>query len=173
MRFLHGRYSNNALEFADLRAYIIHVTERELMTNTLAQHLAALNAEKLAWVAEDPDNRWTGLWVEDLAHWTEMGITTVAEFKRYENETLFWDMYKEVTGCRPRHVNLKDMSDEELEREIDLLGRMMENEIKREEEWQRQEEEYRLEEEAKRAAWLAEQPEKIDYVAANYQEGWL
>jgi hypothetical protein len=50
---------------------------------------------------------------------------------------------------------------------------MMENEIKREEEWQRQEEEYRLEEEAKRAAWLAEQPEKIDYVAANYQEGWL
>jgi hypothetical protein len=143
------------------------------MTNTLAQHLAALNAEKMAWVAEDPDNRWTGLYVEELDFWAEMGVTTVAEFKRHENETLFWDMYKEVTGCRPRHVNLKDMSDEELEREIDLLGRMMENEIKREEEWQRQEEEYRLEEEAKRAAWLAEQPEKIDYVACRYQEGWL
>jgi hypothetical protein len=82
-------------------------------------------------------------------------------------------MYKDVTGFRPRHVNLKDMSDEELEREIDLLGRMMEDEIKREEEWQRQEEEYRLEEEAKRAAWLAEQPEVIDYVACRYQEGWL
>ena len=80
---------------------------------TLAQHLANLNAEKLAWVAEDPDNRWTGLWVEDLAHWHEMGVYTVAQFKRYDNETMFWEMYKEVFGCRPRHVNLKDMSDEE------------------------------------------------------------
>jgi len=140
---------------------------------SLASHLAALNAEKLAWVAEDPANRWTGLWVEDLSHWAEMGIHSVAQFKRYENETLFWDMYKEVTGCRPRHINLKDMSDEVLEKEINLLGRMMEDEIRREEEWQRQEEEYRLEQEAEKAAWLAEQPEAIDYVACKHQEGWL
>jgi hypothetical protein len=140
---------------------------------SLASHLAALNAEKLAWVAEDPANRWTGLWVEDLSHWAEMGIHTVAQFKRYENETFFWDMYKEVTGCRPRHINLKDMSDEELEKEINLLGRMMEDEIRREEEWLRQEEEYRLEQEAEKAAWLAEQPEAIDYVACKHQEGWL
>ena len=140
---------------------------------SLASHLAALNAEKLAWVAEDPANRWTGLWVEDLSHWAEMGIHTVAQFKRYENETFFWDMYKEVTGCRPRHINLQDMSDEELEKEINLLGRMMEDEIRREEEWQRQEEEYRLEQEAEHQAWLAEQPEPIDYVACHHQDGWL
>jgi len=106
---------------------------------TLAEHLAALNAEKLAWIAEDPDNRWTGLYVEELDFWAEMGVHTVAEFKRHENESLFWDMYKDATGCRPRHVNLKDMSDEELEREIDLLGRMIEDEIKREEEWEAEE----------------------------------
>lgn len=140
---------------------------------TLAEHLAALNAEKLAWVAEDPDNRWTGLWVEDLSHWAEYGVYTVAQFKRYENETLFWEMYKDATGVRPRHVNLKDMTDEELEKEIDLLGRMIEDEIKREEEWLKEEEAYRLEQEAEKAAWLAEQPEKIDYVACKYQAGWL
>ena len=140
---------------------------------TLAEHLAALNAEKLAWVAEDPDNRWTGLWVDDLAHWHEMGIFTVAQFKRYENETLFWEMYKDATGVRPRHVNLKDMSDEELEREINLLGRMIEDEIKREEEWLKEEEAFRLEQDAEREAWLREQPEKIDYVACKYQAGWL
>ncbi len=106
---------------------------------TLAEHLAALNAEKLAWIAEDPDNRWTGLYVEELDFWAEMGVTTVAQFKRYENESFFWEMYKDVTGCRPRHINLKDMSDEELEHEIDLLSRMMEDEIKREEEWRAQE----------------------------------
>jgi len=140
---------------------------------TLAEHLAALNAEKLAWIAEDPDNRWTGLYMEDLAHWAEIGVLTVRDFKRYELESTIWELYKDVTGCRPRHMNFSDMSYEELERECDLLYRMLEDEIKREEEWQRQEEEYRLEQEAERAAWLAEQPEPIDYVAHNYQEGWL
>lgn len=143
------------------------------MTITLAQHLANLNAEKLAWIAEDPDNRWTGLWVEDLAHWHEMGVFTVAQFKRYDNETMFWETYKEVFGVRPRHINLKDMADEELEKELDLLGRMMEDEIKRQEEWDREEEAFRLEQDAEREAWLREQPEAIDYVACHFQEGWL
>jgi hypothetical protein len=140
---------------------------------TLAEHLAALNAEKLAWIAEDPDNRWTGLYVEELDFWAEMGVTTVAEFKRHENETLFWEMYKEVVGFRPRHIDVKSMSDAELEDYLDYLGKQMAAQIAADAEWQKQEEEYRLEEEAKRAAWLAEQPEKIDYVACHYQEGWL
>ena len=143
------------------------------MTNTLAEHLAALNAEKLAWIAEDPDNRWTGLYVEELDHWAEMGIFTVAQFKRYENETLFWEMYKDVTGIRPRHINLKDMSDEELEREIDLLGRMMEDEIKREEEWRTEEMAYIQEVAEEENIKRDEMPEAIDYVACRYQEGWL
>jgi hypothetical protein len=140
---------------------------------TLAEHLAALNAEKLAWIAEDPNNRWTGLYVEELDFWAEMGVTTVAEFKRHENETLFWEMYKEVVGFRPRHIDVKSMSDAELEDYLDYLGKQMEAQIAADAEWQRQEEEYRLEEDAKRAAWLAEQPETIDYVACRYQEGWL
>jgi hypothetical protein len=140
---------------------------------TLAEHLAALNAEKLAWIAEDPDNRWTGLYVEELDFWAEMGVTTVAEFKRHENETLFWEMYKEVVGFRPRHIDVKSMSDAELEDYLDYLGKQMAAQIAADAEWQRQEEEYRLEEEASRAAWLAEQPETIDYVACRYQEGWL
>ena len=143
------------------------------MTNTLAEHLAALNAEKRAWVAEDPDNRWTGLYVEELDHWAEVGVTTVAQFKRYENESLFWEMYKDVTGIRPRHINLKDMSDGELEREIDLLGRMMEDEIKREEEWRAEEMAYIQEVAEEENAKRDEEPLAIDYVAANYQEGWL
>lgn len=140
---------------------------------TLAEHLAALNAKTLAWIAEDPTNRWAGLYTEDLAHWHEMDIFTVAQFKRYENETLFWEMYKDVTGCRPRHVNLKDMSDEELEREIDLLGRMMENEIKREEEWEAEMISYAQEDAEEENVKRDEAPLPIDYVACHYQEGWL
>lgn len=142
------------------------------MTITLAQHLKNLNAEKQAWMDAGPD-RWTGFWVEDLAHWAEMGVTTVAEFKRYDNETLFWDMYKEVTGCRPRHVNLKDMSDEELEKEINLLGRMMEDEIKREEEWAAEEMAYAQEDAEIENKQRDEEPLPIDYIACHHQEGWL
>jgi hypothetical protein len=142
-------------------------------TMTLAEHLAALNAEKLAWIAEDPDNRWTGLYVEELDFWAEMGVTTVAQFKRHENETFFWEMYKDVTGCRPRHINLKDMSDEELEHEISLLSRMMEDEIKREEEWRAQEMIYIQEDAEEENIKRDEAPLPIDYVAHNYQDGWL
>jgi len=140
---------------------------------TLAQHLADLNAKTRAWVAEDPNNRWAGLYVEELDFWAEQGIFTVAQFKRHENETLFWEMYKDATGIRPRHVNLKLMSDEELEMEIDLLGRMIEDEIKREEEWCAQEMAYLQEEAEEENARRDREPLPIDYVAANYQEGWL
>lgn len=140
---------------------------------TLAEHLAAKNAETLAWIAEDPSNRWAGLIVEDLAHWAEMGIHTVEEYKRYDLETLVWDMYKDATGIRPRHLDLKSMSLQELEDLANYCGRQIEAQIEADAEWERQEEEYRLQDEAERAAWLAEQPEPIDYVACRYQEGWL
>lgn len=140
---------------------------------TLQQHLKNLNAEKLAWIAEDPDNRWTGLYVEELDFWAEYGVTTVAEFQRHENESCFWDMYKEVFGVRPRHVNLKDMSDAELEKELDLLGRMMEDEVRRQEEWEAEEMAYCQEQAEEENILRDELPEDIDYVACHYQEGWL
>lgn len=142
------------------------------MELTLAQHLANLNAEKLAWMAAGPD-RWTGLYTEDLAHWAEYGVYTVAQFKRYENESSFWEMYKEVFGVRPRHVNLKDMSDAELEQELNLLGRMMEDEIRREEEWEADIMAFSQEDAEEENRQRDEMPQAIDYVAANYQDGWL
>jgi hypothetical protein len=140
---------------------------------TLAEHLAALNAKTLAWIAEDPDNRWAGLLTEDLTHWAEMGIHTVADFERYELETLVWDMYKDATGIRPRHLNLKSMSLEELQDLVNYCGRQIEAQIEADARWEAEEEAYRIEQEAVRAAWLAEQPEPIDYLACHYQDGWL
>jgi hypothetical protein len=140
---------------------------------TLAAHLAALNAKTLAWIAEDPANRWAGLLTEDLTHWAEMGIHTVADFERYELETLVWDMYKDATGIRPRHLNLKSMSLEELQDLVNYCGRQIEAQIEADARWEAEEEAYRIEQEAVRAAWLAEQPEPIDYLACHYQDGWL
>jgi len=140
---------------------------------TLAEHLAALNAKTLAWIAEDPDNRWAGLIVEDLAHWAEMGIHTVEQYKRYDLETLVWDMYKDAVGIRPRHLDFKSMSDAELETLANYLGKQIEAQIEADEEWDRQEMEYAYQDALEEDMERAEQPEKIDYVACRYQEGWL
>jgi hypothetical protein len=143
------------------------------MQMTLAELLAAKNAATLAWIAEDPDNRWAGLLVEDLSFWAEMGVHTVEDYERHNLETLIWDMYKDVTGSRPRHMDLKSMSLEELRKEADYLGGCVEEAIRADEEWDRLEEEYRIQQEAEHEAWLAEQPEPIDYVACRHQDGWL
>ena len=140
---------------------------------TLAEFLAAKNAQTLAWIAEDPDNRWAGLLTEDLTHWAEMGVHTVEDFKRYDLISLIWDMYKDVTGIRPRHMDFESMSMEDLEKEANWLGSQIEASIRADEDWLAQEEAWEAEREAEEAAARAELPEPIDYVAANYQEGWL
>jgi len=89
---------------------------------TLLEKLQELNAEKRAWVAEDPDNRWTGMYTEDLEHWAEMGVVTVEDFERYELETFIWDAFKDAYGCRPRHMDFKSMTLEELETEADRIS---------------------------------------------------
>ena len=43
----------------------------------LIKEIKSRNIKTKAWVAEDPKNRWAGLYVEDEAHWVERGITTL------------------------------------------------------------------------------------------------
>jgi len=140
---------------------------------TLAAHIAALNAEKLAWIAEDPDNRWTGLYVEDLAHWAEIGVLTVLDFQRYELQSLVWEMYKDVTGIRPRHMDFDSMSLEDLQREVDYLDRQMQASIAYDEECEYLSMVYAQEDAEQENVARDEAPLPIDYVACHHQDGWL
>lgn len=140
---------------------------------SLAQYLADRNAATLAWVAEDPANRWAGTYTEDLAHWAEIGVLTVRDLLRYEMECQYSDLHKEAYGFRPRGVNFSDWTYEELCEETDRLWRHAEQEAAYEAEYQARQAEIDAEQELERLKWLVEQPEKIDYVAANYQDGWL
>lgn len=140
---------------------------------TLAAHIAALNAEKLAWIAEDPDNRWTGLYVEDLAHWAEIGVLTVLDFQRYELQSLVWEMYKDVTGIRPRHMDFDSMSLEDLQREVDYLDRQMQASIAYDEECEYLSMAYAQEDAEQENIARDEAPLPIDYVACHHQDGWL
>lgn len=143
------------------------------MDMELAQYLRSINAKTEAWVAEDPDNRWAGMVTEDLSHWAEMGIHTVAQYKRYDLETLVWDMYKDAYGFRPRHIDFKSMTDEELQKEADYLGRAIERQIEEDKEWEAEMMECAYQDAVEEDEARAERPETIDYVACKYQEGWL
>lgn len=88
---------------------------------TLAEYLAEKNAKAAAWVAEDPENRWSSGYITDLEHWAEYGITTVEEFVRQELIGDIWDIYKSINGIRPRWINFNEMSDAELRKMRDSL----------------------------------------------------
>jgi len=141
------------------------------MIKPLDQYLRERNAATEAWVAEAP-GRWAGLYTEDLAHWAEIGVLTVRDLWRYEMETQYSDLHKDACGFRPR-VDLSKWSYDELVEETDRLFRYMESQAEHEAQWEAEMEEMRKHDEAEHAAWLAEQPEPIDYVACHYQEGWL
>lgn len=143
------------------------------MMKSLAEYLAERNAATRAWVAEDPDNRWAGMYTEDLAHWAEIGVLTILDLWRYEMETQYSDLHKDAYGFRPRGVNFSEWSYDELVAETESLMDYMDSQAAYEAEYLARQAEIDAEQERERLAWLAEQPEKIDYVAANYQEGWL
>ena len=174
MRSAHSRHAFAALDNLIDRHYLITVTtEKASMEKTLAQYLRERNAATEAWVAEDPNNRWAGLYTEDLAHWAEIGVLTMRDFLRYEMETQYSDLHKDAYGFRPRGVNLSEWSYEELAEETDRLCRYMESQAEWEAEREALEMAYLQDEAEKENAARDEMPLPIDYVAANYQEGWL
>lgn len=86
----------------------------------LQQHIRAKNAE---WVAEceAAGAEWYSTITDDMEYWAELGITTVAQYERSRLESSIWDLYKDVNGVRPRHMDFASMSDAELEAEYDSL----------------------------------------------------
>ena len=89
----------------------------------LMAHIKAENIKTKAWVAEDPKNRWAGLYPEDEAHWVERGITTLEALERDELECYIYDAHKTAFGVKGRHYNFKAMSLQELKDEADYISR--------------------------------------------------
>ncbi len=81
----------------------------------LLTHIQNLNNEKRAWVAEDPENRWAGMLVEDLEFWNKDGIHTAEQFDRYMKIECYINVYKDEHGIKPRWVDWDSVSNEELD----------------------------------------------------------
>jgi len=85
------------------------------MSQSLIQHIEALNANTKAWVAEDPANRGASLYPTDAAYWQSQGIETVEQFTRQGLIDDIWDGYKDAYGIRPRHIDFTSKSTAELQ----------------------------------------------------------
>jgi len=95
----------------------------------LMAHIKAENAKTQAWVAEDPKNRWAGLYPEDEAHWVERGITTVEALERDNLATYIYEGHKDAFGVKGRHYDFEAMSTEELRAEADYISRSVKEQM--------------------------------------------
>jgi len=84
----------------------------------LIAHVDALNAKKEAWVAEDPDNRWAGLYVNDIDYFQDIGVSTPAEFDRFMDEETLYRSFRDIYNYRPSMDWIRNLSDEELHNEF-------------------------------------------------------
>jgi hypothetical protein len=95
----------------------------------LMAHIKAENLKTQAWVAEDPKNRWAGLYPEDEAHWVERGITTLEALERDELATYIYEGHKDAFGVKGRHYNFEAMSLQELKDEADYISRSVKEQM--------------------------------------------
>ena len=100
----------------------------------LIKEIKARNVKTKAWVAEDPANRWAGLYPEDEAHWIERGVTTLEALERSELEEYIYDAHKTAFGVKGRHYDFAAMSLQELKDEADYISKACDEAMKLEKE---------------------------------------
>ena len=103
---------------------------------TLLEHIKQINAESKKWMDENPGS-WAGMVPEDIKFWNDQGIFTVEDYERDSLITSVYEMHKEAYGVKGRHYNFKQMSNKDLEKELEHLCEV----AKREREIEQREEE--------------------------------
>lgn len=99
---------------------------------TLLEHIKEINAKSKAWM-EAEEGRWAGMVTEDLDHWASYGITTVAQYERWNLETLVYECHKDAFGVKGRHYDFDSMTNEELEKELEFLSGVAKERMEEEE----------------------------------------
>jgi hypothetical protein len=79
---------------------------------------------------KDKSNAMFLLTVSDPLHWATYDIHTIAEYNHYSVQSEHYDLYKEVVGVRPSWFNYSEMSIKQIQDEIDILYKDIEDEIK-------------------------------------------
>tara|TARA_B100001964_G_scaffold15084_2_gene15657 strand:- start:3289 stop:3834 length:546 start_codon:yes stop_codon:yes gene_type:complete len=98
----------------------------------LIKEIKSRNIKTEAWIAEDPKNRWSGLYPEDEAYWVERGITTLDALERDELATYIYEGHKDAFGTKGRHYDFNSMSLQELKDEADYISKAVSESMEQE-----------------------------------------
>ena len=102
---------------------------------TLLEHIKNINAKSKKWMAENPGS-WAGMVPEDIKFWNDQGIFTVEDYERDSLITSVYEMHKDAYGVKGRHYNFKEMSNEQLEAELDHLCKVAKESAEEEKKWE-------------------------------------
>jgi len=93
-----------------------------------------IEAENAKWIAECEANgaEWYTTTVSDPAHWAEMDVFTVEDYKRYQLVSYISDAHKDAYGFRPRGYDFDRMTMDQLKEWADELSAEVAREIERE-----------------------------------------
>jgi len=94
---------------------------------SLSKHIQKKNAETQTWLDENPECM-AGMFIEDLSHWHDYQVFTPEDFDKYLLKSNIWDAFKDLHGVRPRHMDLDNMTLEQLQAELDDLSKQFEEE---------------------------------------------
>ncbi len=87
--------------------------------SSLVSHIKSIN-EKSKKEMDSTPGLWIGTIVEDPKHWKEYGITTPAQFDRYQDEQCLYEVVSMHTSkSYARSLGISSMTDEELEKRLD------------------------------------------------------
>ena len=98
----------------------------------LKAHIDESNEKFVARCKAEGATAW-GTTVSDPEHWAEYGIFNIAQYERYSLESYIYDAYKDAHGFRPRHIDFKSMSMDELEKMADQVSEEVAESIKQRE----------------------------------------
>lgn len=85
----------------------------------LVKHIKAINEKSKKEMDSNP-NLWIGTIVEDPKHWAEYGITTPAQFDRYQDECCLYEVVaNDYSKSYARSIGISSMTDEELAKALD------------------------------------------------------
>ena len=104
--------------------------------NTLLNHIKSINESSKKWMKENPGS-WAGLVPEDIKFWNDQGIFTVEDYERDSLITSVYEMHKDAYGVKGRHYNFKEMSNEDLQKELEHLSKVTKANIDEEKRWEK------------------------------------
>ena len=106
----------------------------------LINHIKEINAKSKKEMKDNP-NMFIGMLVEDIKHWLEYDVRTIAQFERYMDECTLYETVSQATSksyARTVLAESKSWSDEKFKEQIDFYSKWADEEFEREKQYEQE-----------------------------------